>query len=83
MRKRGVREFVRKVLLASEEPQERAPLVRRLVGNRPSHGITPLERVKHCALCDLTADVEFHLAAGIDALESLVVKKKPSVPIDR
>ena len=43
-----VRRLMRQVFLASEEAQERPPLLRDLVANRTAqHGISSLERVEH------------------------------------
>src|SRR2546427_11844797 len=63
---RGVGQLVGQILLAGEEPHERAPLLRDLVADRPAqHGIAGLERVEDRALCGLTLDVELQLAGDV------------------
>src|SRR6266851_6080563 len=59
----SVRRFVGKVLLTSEEPQERPALLRDVVTDRTAqHRIAGLERVKHRAQRGLTLEIERHLA---------------------
>src|SRR5258708_14099628 len=63
VRERGVEWFVRQVLLAGEEPDERAAPLRRTVTQRSlQHRIPSLEGVEDDALGGHALDGEFHLA---------------------
>src|SRR6185436_16124091 len=63
---RGIRRLVRQVLLAGEEPQERAALPGRMVADRPSqHRVAGLERIQDRALGHRTLDLE--LDVSVDA----------------
>ena len=64
VRQRGVRGFMRKILLAREEPQEWPPLLRDVIADRPAqHRIAGFERVKYRALRGLALDLQLYLAA--------------------
>src|ERR1700687_3378631 len=66
---------MRKVFLASEEPQEAPALLRDVVADRPSqHGIASLKGVEDRTLSGLTLDVERHLA--VDACQRPQVCRK-------
>ena len=57
---------MRKILLASEEAQERPALLRDVIADRPAqHRIAGLERIEHRALRDRALDLERHLAADM------------------
>src|SRR5690242_3742857 len=51
------------ILFTGEEPDERAPLLRDVVADRPAkRRIRGLERVEHCALGHLTLYIKLHFA---------------------
>src|ERR1700680_3002224 len=57
---------MRQILLAGEEPQEWAALLRNVVADGPAqHRIGCLERVEDRALRNRTGDVQFHLAIDL------------------
>ncbi len=54
---------MRQIFLASKKSQERPPLQRPMLANRPAqHRIARLERIEHCSLRGLPLDFEFHLS---------------------
>ena len=66
IRERSVRRFVGQVLLARKEAQERTPLSRHLIANRPAqHRITSLKRIKHRSLRDRAIDLKLDFVAGV------------------
>src|SRR6185369_7946358 len=73
---RGVRRFVRQVLLASEEPHERPALLRDVVANRAlQHWIPGLECVENRALRHWTCNLELNFAAA-ELSQSSQVRRK-------
>jgi hypothetical protein len=63
---RGVRGLVRQILLAGEEAQERPPLLRDLVADRPAqHGIAGLERVEGRPQRDRAVELKFYFVADV------------------
>jgi len=55
---------MRQILLAGEEPHEGPALLSDVVADGAAeHRIASLKRVKDRALCNITLDVELHLAA--------------------
>jgi hypothetical protein len=57
---------VGQVLLARKEAQERTPLSRHLIANRPAqHRITSLKRIKHRSLRDRAIDLKLDFVAGV------------------
>src|SRR5271157_350630 len=65
-RQRGIRRFMRQVLLASKEAQERTPLARDVIANRAAqHGIAGLERVEDRTQRGRALDVKLYLAADL------------------
>src|SRR5882724_11514741 len=63
VRQRRIRRFMRKILRASEESQERAALLRDVIANRASqHRVPRLQRVEDRALRDGALDLQLHVA---------------------
>ena len=59
-------ELMGKIFLAGEKPQEWTAPLRNVVANQAAqHRILCLECVKHRALCGLTRDMKFDLAACV------------------
>jgi hypothetical protein len=57
---------MRQILLAGEEAQERSPLLRDLVADRPAqHGIAGLKRVEDRPQRDRAVELEFYFAADV------------------
>jgi hypothetical protein len=65
-RQGSVRRLMRQIFFACEKAQERSPLQRNLVADRPpQHWITILERVEDRTLGGRALDFEFHLATNV------------------
>jgi hypothetical protein len=57
---------MRQILLAGEEPQERPPLLRDLIADRPAqHGIASFERVEDRSQRDRAVKLKFYFAADV------------------
>src|SRR5271168_23369 len=69
---------MRKILLASKETQERPPLLRNLIANRPpQHRIASLQRVQHRALRNWTFNFKLDFAAGVRQCSQMLRQYDP------